>query len=108
MEALLEQELPISRELLLERQHVTTPVTFSVILSVHRSLSPPTDHSGGEKSLSPYIGNALWQEVFINPCSVRTIYRLCTILRVLISEKSKVSGAIRNAASKGPLLVTPD
>ena len=45
--ALLSQELPRSRELHLERQHVTTPVTISVLLSVHRSLSPPTDHSRG-------------------------------------------------------------
>ena len=53
--ALLAQELPRSRELLSERQHVTTPVTFSVILSVHRSLSSPADHSGGDKkSLSLY------------------------------------------------------
>ena len=48
LEALLAQELPRSRELLLERQHETNLVTISVLLSVHRSLSPPTDHSGGD------------------------------------------------------------
>ena len=52
-EALLAQELPRSRQLRSERHHVTTPVTISVLLSIHRSLSPPTDHSGGDgKSLS--------------------------------------------------------
>ena len=55
-EALLAQELPRSRQLRLERHDVTTPVTISVLLSVHCSLSPPTDHSGGDKkSLSLYM-----------------------------------------------------
>ena len=55
VEALLAQKLPRIREFLLERQHLTTPVTISVLLSVYRSLSPPTDHSGGDKnSLSLY------------------------------------------------------
>ena len=47
------QELPRSRLSRLERHSVTDPVTISVLLSVHRSLSPPTDHSEGDgKSLS--------------------------------------------------------
>ena len=61
------------------------------------------------KSLSPYIRNALWQEVFINPPMVWELskyYSLCW--RVWMYEKSEVSAAISNAASKGQLLVTPN
>ena len=56
LESLLAQYLPRSRELLSERQHVMTPVIISVLLSVHRSLSPPMDHSRGDKKyLSLYM-----------------------------------------------------
>ena len=52
-EALLANELTRSRPRHLERHYVTAPLTISVLLSVHRSPSPPTDYSGGDgKSLS--------------------------------------------------------
>ena len=47
-EALLALELPRSRPLRSERHHITALFLIYVILSVHCSLSTPTDHSRGD------------------------------------------------------------